>query len=62
LPDFVATSFKQRIGHTMGASGLLETVLLLDNVKNGFVPPIANRTDEDKVFSQRDQPHQKKVG
>lgn len=50
LKDFVATSFKQRIGHTMGASGLLETLLLLDNIKNGFVPEILNRTDEDEVF------------
>ena len=50
LKDFVATSFKQKIGHTMGASGLLETILLLDNLKNGTVPPIANRTEEDKVF------------
>lgn len=50
LKDFVATSFKQKIGHTMGASGLLETILLLDNMKNGFVPSIPNRTDEDKVF------------
>jgi 3-oxoacyl-(acyl-carrier-protein) synthase len=59
LPDFVATSFKQRIGHTMGASGLLETILLLDNVKNGFVPPIANRTDEDKVFLSESAPFEK---
>ena len=50
LKDFVATSFKQKIGHTMGASGLLETILLLDNLKNGIVPPIANRTEDDQVF------------
>ena len=59
LNDFVATSFKQRIGHTMGASGLLETVLLLDNIKNGFVPAIANRTDEDKVFLSKPAPAEK---
>jgi 3-oxoacyl-(acyl-carrier-protein) synthase len=57
--DFVATSFKQRIGHTMGASGLLETLLLLDNVKNGFVPPIVNRTDEDEVFLSKPAPFDK---
>lgn len=50
LKDFIATSFKQRIGHTMGASGLLETILLLDNTKNGVVPEIPNRTEEDLVF------------
>ena len=59
LNDFVATSFKQRIGHTMGASGLLETVLLLDNIKNGYVPAIANRTDEDKVFLSENAPSEK---
>lgn len=59
LKDFVATSFKQRIGHTMGASGLLETILLLDNVKNGFVPPILNRTDKDKIFLSEPAPFDK---
>lgn len=50
LKDFVATSYKQKIGHTMGASGLLETLLLLDDIKAGFVPGIANRTETDSVF------------
>lgn len=59
LKDFVATSYKQKIGHTMGASGLLETILLLDNVKNGFVPSIPNRTDEDKVFLSEPSPYEK---
>jgi len=49
--DFIATSFKPTIGHTMGASGLLETCLLLDSLRNtGKVPAIKNRTEEDKVF------------
>jgi 3-oxoacyl-(acyl-carrier-protein) synthase len=47
---FIATSFKQRIGHTMGASGLLETCLLLDSLKSGIVPAIPNRTEQDQVF------------
>jgi 3-oxoacyl-(acyl-carrier-protein) synthase len=47
---FVATSYKAKIGHTMGASGLLETVLLLENMRNGFVPEISNRTEDDHVF------------
>jgi 3-oxoacyl-(acyl-carrier-protein) synthase len=47
---FVATSYKQRIGHTMGASGLLETCLLLDDIQNGIVPAILNRTREDPVY------------
>lgn len=50
LPEFVATSYKQKIGHTMGASGLLETLLLADDLANGFVPEIPNRTEEDATF------------
>jgi 3-oxoacyl-(acyl-carrier-protein) synthase len=48
--NFVATSFKQRIGHTMGASGLLETCLLLDSMRDGLVPAILNRTKEDPKY------------
>jgi 3-oxoacyl-(acyl-carrier-protein) synthase len=50
LDQFVATSYKQKIGHTMGASGLLETLLLLDDLKSGYVPAIENRTETDSVF------------
>lgn len=50
LREFVATSYKQRIGHTVAASGLLETCLLLDDLKEGFVPAIPNRTEDDSVF------------
>jgi len=50
LKAFVATSYKQKIGHTMGSSGLLETLLLLQDMKNGFVPAIENRTETDSVY------------
>lgn len=50
LTDFVATSYKQKIGHTMGSSGLLETLLLLDDMQNGTIPSIENRTEKDTVF------------
>lgn len=51
LPDgFVATSYKPQIGHTMGASGLLETLLLMDDLATGIVPAIPNRTEEDATF------------
>jgi 3-oxoacyl-(acyl-carrier-protein) synthase len=53
--DFIATSLKPTIGHTMGASGLLETCLLLDSLREtGRVPAIKNRTEEDKVFISED--------
>jgi 3-oxoacyl-[acyl-carrier-protein] synthase-1 len=48
--DFVATSYKPRIGHTMGVSGLLESLLLFDDIRNGFVPAIPNRTESDTMF------------
>jgi len=54
LPDFVATSYKQKIGHTMGSSGLLETCLLLSHMAAGVVPGIENRTESDSVFLSED--------
>lgn len=56
LTDFVATSYKQRIGHTMGVSGLLETLLLLDDMGRGIIPGIPNRTEDDSVFLSKDIP------
>jgi len=50
IHNFVATSYKQQIGHTMGASGLLETILLAEDLKSGQVPAIRNRTEDDDVF------------
>ena len=34
----------------MGASGLLETCLLVDSLKTGIVPAIKNRTEEDHTY------------
>jgi hypothetical protein len=34
----------------MGSSGLLETLLLLQDIKAGFIPAIENRTESDSVF------------
>lgn len=50
LGEFVATSYKQRIGHTMGASGLLETLLLFKDLEKGTVPEILNRTERDDRY------------
>jgi 3-oxoacyl-[acyl-carrier-protein] synthase II len=57
LPNFVATSYKPMIGHTMGASGLLESVLLLES---NVMPAIPNRTDSDYVFLS--EPIEKPLG
>lgn len=48
---YIATSYKPRIGHTLGVSGLLESCLLFDSLHaTGLVPEIPNRTNEDPVF------------
>jgi 3-oxoacyl-(acyl-carrier-protein) synthase len=55
LYDFVATSYKQKIGHTMGASGLLETLMLIDDIRHKeIVPAIANRTAKDTRYLSED--------
>ncbi len=55
LTEFIATSFKPSIGHTMGASGLLESIMLMDSMRlNGTVPCIKNRTEHDAVFISED--------
>ena len=51
LDEFIATSYKPSIGHTMGASGLLESVLLL---QSNVVPAIPNRTEKDSIFLSDD--------
>lgn len=58
IPEFMATSYKQRIGHTLAASGLLETGLLLDDIGAGVLPGIANRTEVDRVFLSQATPTQ----
>jgi len=55
LGDYIATSYKAKIGHTMGASGLLETCLLIDDLKRGVVPKIENRTTHDNQFLSYDE-------
>jgi 3-oxoacyl-(acyl-carrier-protein) synthase len=54
--DFTATSYKQRIGHTMGPSGLIELVLALRDAQQGVARGIPNRTGGDKRFLPEDEP------
>lgn len=54
LSNFIATSYKQKIGHTMGPSGLIETCMLIDDMSKGIVPKIENRTQEDHVYLSHD--------
>lgn len=52
---FVATSYKQRIGHTMGASGLIEAVMALRDAREGLARGIPNRTGGDERFLMEDR-------
>ena len=54
--EFIATSYKQRVGHTLAASGLMETGLLLDDLKSGMIPCIPNRTERDNCFLSEPAP------
>jgi 3-oxoacyl-[acyl-carrier-protein] synthase II len=47
---FQGTSYKPTIGHTMGASGLLEIALLVRSLRTGVIPHIRNRTEDDRMF------------
>lgn len=53
----LATAYKPRIGHTFGASGLLESVLAIHDARTGVVRGIANRSERDDVFLSHDQNH-----
>jgi 3-oxoacyl-(acyl-carrier-protein) synthase len=53
---FMATSYKQAIGHTMGPSGLIEIVMALKDAGTGVIPGIANRTGGDERFLRQDTP------
>lgn len=54
LDDFIATSYKQHIGHTLAASSLVETGLILDDIKKGIIPAIKNRTEDDDIFLSKE--------
>ena len=60
LGGFVDTTLKPRIGHTMGLSGLLETILLLEEMHWSEFPAIANRTEKDDVYLS--SPYPRKTG
>jgi len=53
---FVATGYKQHIGHTMGASSLVETLMAIDDARRGVVRGIRNRTGGDRRFLCEDTP------
>lgn len=53
-PRFRATAYKPRIGHTFGTSGLLESLLAIQDARAGLIRGIANRTEDDEIFLSQD--------
>jgi 3-oxoacyl-(acyl-carrier-protein) synthase len=53
--NFAATSYKARIGHTMGPSGLIELILALRDARDGVARGIANRTGGDPRYLLEDR-------
>lgn len=51
--SFLATAYKPSIGHTFGASGLLESVLAIQDARALRVRGIANRTSRDANFTDQ---------
>jgi 3-oxoacyl-(acyl-carrier-protein) synthase len=52
--NFLATSYKPMIGHTLGVSGLLELILSIREAKSGRISGILNRSSPDKNFISDD--------
>ena len=53
--DPIVTSYKPLIGHTMGASGVIELSMLLDDYKRGYITGIANK-EHHPQFINKDTP------
>jgi len=53
--NFIATSYKPEIGHTLGANAIVELDIALKDAKNGFVRGIRNRTKHDNQFLSYDK-------
>lgn len=48
------TSYKPEIGHTMGASGILELIIALNDLEKNKIRGIKNRTVKDKRYLSKD--------
>lgn len=53
--DFIATSYKPEIGHTLGANGIVELDIALNDAQKGYVRGIVNRTEKDDQFLSYDK-------
>lgn len=50
------SAFKRITGHALGASGLVETVLLVEGLRHGELPPWPQPTDPSLKLSPKDRP------
>ena len=53
--DFIATSYKSEIGHTLGSNAIVELDISLKDAAQGYVRGIKNRTKEDHKFLSYDK-------
>ncbi|MDR0580413.1 MAG: hypothetical protein LBG21_07425 [Campylobacteraceae bacterium] len=53
--EFIATSYKPEIGHTLGSNAIVELDIALKDAKSGFVRGIKNRTELDHNFLSYDK-------
>lgn len=49
----LVSALKPYVGHTLGASALLESALLIVSMRQGFIPPTINCQDQDDSLSIR---------
>jgi len=53
--DFIATSYKSEIGHTLGSNAIVELDIALKDATRGIIRGIKNRTKEDHQFLSYDK-------
>lgn len=53
--NFIATSYKPEIGHTLGANAIVELDIALKDASKGIVRGIKNRTEKDDNFLSYDK-------
>ncbi len=53
--EFIATSYKPEIGHTLGANAIVELDIALKDAHKGMIRGIKNRTEKDDCFLSYDK-------
>lgn len=53
IRDIFITSIKPYIGHTLGASGLMQNVIMIDCMNLGLIPPILHFSENNSVLEDK---------